>query len=136
MNARIIFRAGTESKPKPCLILLFAALLFAANPLSAGRMNGDSTRRAYSTNDPQNPDCPCHKNQKLAEEEYALLKNAKRKSSDAGTRIPEKTFPVQREKHHLRKKQVLFKPRLRGIPARHIRKRRSDPGSSCPLWSQ
>lgn len=36
----------------------------------------------YDINDPRNPDCPCHKRQKLAEEEYKQLKNSNNYSGD------------------------------------------------------
>ena len=44
-------------------------LLFYASPCKAYLPN-DSTKQKYDLNDPRNPDCPCHKFQKLAEDEY------------------------------------------------------------------
>ncbi len=37
----------------------------------------DSTKVQYQLNDPRNPDCPCHKYQKVAENEYAESLNKK-----------------------------------------------------------
>jgi hypothetical protein len=34
-------------------------------------MRAQNVQQAYELNDPRNPDCPCHKLQKQAEEEYA-----------------------------------------------------------------
>ncbi|HEY1039101.1 MAG TPA: hypothetical protein VGF30_06830 [Bacteroidia bacterium] len=34
--------------------------------------NGDTTKVKYDINDPRNPDCPCHKYQQLADEEYQM----------------------------------------------------------------
>lgn len=34
---------------------------------------GSCAQASYDLNDPRNPDCPCHKAQKLAEQEYAQL---------------------------------------------------------------
>lgn len=31
---------------------------------------GDTTKTKYDINDPRNPNCPCHKYQKIADEEY------------------------------------------------------------------
>lgn len=45
-------------------------LLFTLNTIAA--TDTTKTKQQYDINDPRNPDCPCHKYQKLAEEEYAL----------------------------------------------------------------
>jgi hypothetical protein len=37
-----------------------------------------SAQEKFDINDPRNPDCPCHKLQKQAEEEYAQLMNGKK----------------------------------------------------------
>ncbi len=37
---------------------------------NAGTINKDSLKSKYDLNDPRNPNCPCHKHQKLADEEY------------------------------------------------------------------
>jgi hypothetical protein len=59
---------------------------------SFSRESDDTTKKAVSTydiNDPRNPDCPCHKYQKLADEEYARL--TKNKNPElAGTSVFEK----------------------------------------------
>ena len=44
------------------LFLLFTTISFSQNNIEQ-----------YDINDPRNPNCPCHKQQQLADEEYALL---------------------------------------------------------------
>jgi hypothetical protein len=47
-----------------------------------------SFAQQYDINDPRNPDCPCHKNQQLAEREYAaLIKNDDRSIHANGNKI-------------------------------------------------
>ena len=63
------------------LLTLFAlpnpGSIFASGP-GSGR---DSTRQqSFGLNDPRNPDCPCHKYQQLAEEEYRKLQKGKQRS--------------------------------------------------------
>lgn len=38
--------------------------------LNANIINKDSLKSKYDINDPRNPNCPCHKYQKIADEEY------------------------------------------------------------------
>lgn len=38
----------------------------------------------YDINDPRNPNCPCHKMQKLADDEFANLNNNKNNDSNIG----------------------------------------------------
>jgi hypothetical protein len=40
--------------------------------LNASVAKGDSLKTKYELNDPRNPNCPCHKYQKLADEEFKL----------------------------------------------------------------
>jgi hypothetical protein len=47
----------------------FLLLLFSGSPVVA--------QIQYDINDPRNPDCPCHKMQKEADKEFALLNAAK-----------------------------------------------------------
>ena len=39
----------------------------------ANTFNSDSLKNKYELNDPRNPNCPCHKYQKLADEEFKKL---------------------------------------------------------------
>lgn len=40
-----------------------------------------NTGEQYDINDPRNPNCPCHKMQKQADEEYALLMNKEKNNN-------------------------------------------------------
>jgi hypothetical protein len=46
------------------LILIFSAIVIYAQP---------NKQQKYDINDPRNPDCPCHQQQKIAEKEYREL---------------------------------------------------------------
>lgn len=63
------------------LLFLFFLLVFVCKASLVFSLT-DTTlnkKQNYALNDPRNPDCPCHKQQQLADEEYARLqkKNAK-----------------------------------------------------------
>ena len=51
-----------------CFIFLF--LFFPHHTSASTGTDPDSGKVKYELNDPRNPDCPCHKYQKLAEDEY------------------------------------------------------------------
>lgn len=82
MNSRREFREIVKisregSAQKSLLRNLFRALrlfifffLFSSNAFSQNLEN-----QQYDLNDPRNPDCPCHKLQKLADDEYNKIKN-------------------------------------------------------------
>lgn len=55
---------------KVVFFILFVFQLGFANALS---LKEDSLSAKYSINDPRNPNCPCHQNQKLADEEFNKL---------------------------------------------------------------
>jgi hypothetical protein len=59
-----------------CVNLCNLWFILASAPLKAIPPR-DTTKQQYALNDPRNPDCPCHKYQKLAENEYAELLNKK-----------------------------------------------------------
>ena len=52
------------------LILLAMCLFLLSYKVGAITINKDSLKSKYDLNDPRNPNCPCHKHQKLADEEY------------------------------------------------------------------
>lgn len=61
----------------PLFFLFVNIFLFRANPVIS---QNNIFNQVYDINDPRNPDCPCHKRQKIAEEEYNQLtgkRNAK-----------------------------------------------------------
>jgi hypothetical protein len=59
----IVFNHKKCGQILPVLLLLFLAFSF-----------GCTAQNKYDINDPRNPDCPCHKLQKIADEEFARLK--------------------------------------------------------------
>jgi hypothetical protein len=59
-----------------CFFLVF---LISFTGIKAITAPGDSTKQKYDINDPRNPDCPCHKYQKLAEDEYNKLQKKEKK---------------------------------------------------------
>lgn len=82
MNSRREFReiiktSREGSAPKSLLRNLFRALrlfiffFFFSNNAFAQNLGNQQ----YDLNDPRNPDCPCHKLQKLADDEYNKIKN-------------------------------------------------------------
>src|SRR5438270_5343267 len=57
-----------------CLKLVFALGIFFLNEAAFANSDpGDSLKGKYDINDPRNPDCPCHKYQRQADEEYRQL---------------------------------------------------------------
>ena len=82
MNSRREFReiiktSREGSAQKSLLRNLFRALrlfifffFFSNNAFSQNLVN-----QQYDLNDPRNPDCPCHKLQKLADDEYNKIQN-------------------------------------------------------------
>lgn len=50
--------------------ILFSALFLMNINLNAKTTPKDSLKIVYPKSDPRNPDCPCHKYQKLAEREF------------------------------------------------------------------
>jgi len=76
---------------KLCIVLLFIANCSLAGSSLSGT---DSIKQKYAFDDPNNPDCPCHKYQKLAEAEYhALLIKTHNYSTDPLAGLYEKSLP-------------------------------------------
>jgi len=73
----------------------------------------DSTKQQYALNDPRNPDCPCHKYQKLAEEEYNELLKKGGKGNHSKY--------MSKNKHHYKSLIELFFIRKKGIRNNHIK---------------
>lgn len=67
---RSVYRKCVVSKDVLCS-LRFIFLFFLIPVLSfSSVVISDTTKQQYPLNDPRNPDCPCHKYQKLAEDEF------------------------------------------------------------------
>lgn len=58
----------------PSFFLVFFMVFFGLTVNASSILSPpDSTKKKYDINDPRNPDCPCHKYQKLADDEYRAL---------------------------------------------------------------
>ena len=62
-------------------IWLLLSLLFYSTLSFA--INTDSIKNKWDINDPRNPNCPCHKYQKMADEEYKKLVLKERKENSS-----------------------------------------------------
>ena len=93
-------------------LLLFVLFLSGIQTLKAG--DGDKPKKSkFDLNDPRNPDCPCHKYQKIADEEYfKLLKEQRKTGSNTGNLVSTGgggTGEINKKKHSGHNK--LFKHR-------------------------
>lgn len=97
----------------------------------------------YDINDPRNPNCPCHKYQKLADEEYARL--TKTKNKGVGELASSETFrkdkirksrieKYRKQKHKIRDKKIRTPRWIYKLKHWDIWKRVTDPGK-CPIWN-
>lgn len=59
----------------------------------------------YDINDPRNPDCPCHKLQKIADEEFAQLNSG----SGISYHKKRKGIRIKKGKHHFRSRPLGLK---------------------------
>ncbi len=65
----LIYSKLFKMKQFKIILILFIISYYS----KATRFNNDSLKNKYELNDPRNPNCPCHKYQKLAEEEFKKL---------------------------------------------------------------
>jgi hypothetical protein len=124
--------AGTV-KPRR---LLAAALLFLFISFNAQTSE-------YNINDPRNPNCPCHKYQKLADEEYAkLIRTGNKENGESVGKANSREDKIKRKRSEYHQK---IKRRIKDKPHRQHRwiyefkswdiwKRVTDPGK-CPIWN-
>ncbi len=109
----------------------------AVKQLAAG-----DTSKKYPIDDPRNPDCPCHKYQKLADEEYKRLQEEEKEKHDRSA--DKNTYSDVRE-HKIKQKRTdngIFKMKRRKtflyklkILSRHQgRQRRQHGNSNCSHW--
>lgn len=82
-------------------------LLFTLNTNAA--TDTTKTKQQYDINDPRNPDCPCHKYQKLAEEEYARKNgSSKNKEAEIAVKGPKTNTNLSYFKsHHIPEAQIV-----------------------------
>jgi hypothetical protein len=85
-------------------ILCFSTSVFSQNNIR---------QMAYDINDPRNPDCPCHKRQKLAEEEYAQLNNAGEKKENNFINTNNENLLVKKKANSIKRKHFTKNVRKR-----------------------
>jgi hypothetical protein len=130
-------------------LVLFLFFLLCMKFLSAQSLN----KEGYDLNDPRNPKCPCHKYQKLADEEYKQwikkqtksngeslafatngvgeFKGAPENNSDRlkkKVRSPFQKFKRKKKGHKFNRLRMIF-----GVNRWDIWKRFTDP-SACFKW--
>jgi hypothetical protein len=108
----------------------------------------------YDINDPRNPHCPCHKYQKIADEEFAKLQRAGNKGNGeyAGTANSDGSVfasNTQRKKDKISKKRSDYHRKIKSkihdkshrksrwiyeFKNWHIWKRVTNP-AKCPIWN-
>jgi hypothetical protein len=92
----ILRRRGDLFAASFLFFLFFVQLSFASDIAS-----GDSVKNKYDINDPRNPQCPCHKYQKQADDEYNQLQ--KKEMGRTTSVITNDNFTGESisKKHHL-----------------------------------
>jgi hypothetical protein len=110
MNTRNEIRESRRYSGKTGVSLVCFIYLFLGNAKCAAALPGpaDSVKIKYDITDPRNPDCPCHKYQKLAEKEFKRISEEKRDESlavhtIAKNKMINKSLKVRREKFSFRK---------------------------------
>lgn len=81
----------------------FIVLLFSIS-IQLSFAGTDTTKagdQQFPLNDPRNPNCPCHKLQKQAEEEFAQQNNAKGQFNDVGNNNENKVNEIEKSNANL-----------------------------------
>lgn len=116
------------------LILFLLVLFFSVNVKS---------QTTFDINDPRNPHCPCHKYQKLADEEYKKLLRAGNKGvGELAGKINSREDKIhktriekyRKQKHKIRGKRIREPRWLYEFKHWDIWKRVTNP-SKCPIWN-
>ena len=116
-------------------LILFLLVLFFS-------VNGKS-QTTFDINDPRNPHCPCHKYQKLADEEYKKLLRAGNKgvgefvgkANSREDKIHKTRMDKYRKQKHRTRNKYIREPRwLYEFKHWGIWKRVTSP-SKCPIWN-
>ena len=116
-------------------IVPFLFVLFFSFQLSAQ----DSK---YDINDPRNPNCPCHKYQKLADEEYKKMLRTRNGVGELASRTVSRKDKIhksriekyRKQKHKIRDKKIRIPRWIYKFKHWDIWKRVTDPGK-CPIWN-
>jgi hypothetical protein len=76
------------------LLILFSCAGFFL--FSRTISNGDSLKNKFPINDPRNPDCPCHRQQELAEQEYRSRQSENHQESLATLKQSTNKFAIKK----------------------------------------
>jgi hypothetical protein len=89
-------------------VLRFIFLFFSLS--SYASVATDTVKQQYALNDPRNPDCPCHKYQKMAEDEYKKLHHETNtnKTDQIGNTSNSLTKNSQKNVDRINKKSEIF----------------------------
>jgi hypothetical protein len=81
--------------------VLFLLFSFVASGTFASSMPAltDTTKKNFPLNDPRNPDCPCHKFQKIADDEYKEMQKKENRKEEQ-KKGPTKKEVVKKETDH------------------------------------
>ncbi|MFL5752328.1 MAG: hypothetical protein ACJ76F_02890 [Bacteroidia bacterium] len=74
----------------PALFLFFFSIASRTLAYSSPELT-DTTKKSFPLNDPRNPDCPCHKYQKIADDEYREMQKKEKKEEQKREPIKEET---------------------------------------------
>ena len=117
-------------------LILFLLVLFFA-------VNLKSQTSKYDINDPRNPHCPCHKYQKLADEEYKKMLRAGNmgegefvgKANSREDKIHKARIEKYRKSKYKKRDKCIREPRwLYEFKHWDIWKRVTNP-INCPIWN-
>ena len=101
------------------------------------------SQTTFDINDPRNPHCPCHKYQKLADEEYKKLMATKNKgvgefSGKSNFREDKirkaRIEKYRKQKHKIRDKKIRTPRWLYEFTHKGFWKRVTNP-AKCPIWN-
>ena len=129
MKERIKYRTSGRR-----VILFLLVLFFSSNVRS---------QETFDINDPRNPHCPCHKYQKLADEEYKKMLRAGNKGlgefvGKANSRQDKihksRIEKYRKQKHRIRDKRIREPRWIYEFKHWDIWKRPNRP-IKCPIWN-
>ncbi len=116
-------------------VILFLSFLFLVTTFKS--------QTTFDINDPRNPHCPCHKHQKLADEEYKKLLRAGNKGigefiSKATSREDKihkaRIEKYRKQKHRIKDKRMREPRWLYEFKHWGLWKRITNP-AKCPVWN-
>ncbi len=101
------------------------------------------SQTTFDINDPRNPHCPCHKYQKLADEEYKkLLRTGNKGNGEFAGKFNVREDKIhkariekyRKQKHKIRDKKIRASRWVYKFKHWALWKRATNP-SKCPIWN-